>query len=286
MTYPAIESSRQSGRPVFLYRMVQGSLVWLFTTAARVIEFGGEDYKPSSVSSTELKQSSEMAKDGIRLTFPRTDEFASQFLGYSPDLVTTVTVFRLHTSDPDSEAIVYWKGRVASSKAAGARIELECESIFTSLRRPGLRARYQRSCRHALYGRGCRLDPEAFAVPGTLTAISANAVTVTVPEAATYEDGWFFGGMLRASDGALRLIVGHSGSTITLSRPLARLAQDLALAGYGNDYGNQYGSPVCKLYPGCDHSTATCLGKFDNLDNHGGFPFIPLKNPFGGSSIV
>lgn len=286
MTYQALESSRQSGRPVFLYRMVQGSLVWLFTTATRVIEFGGEEYLPSSVSGTELKQSSEMAKDGIRLTFPRTDEFASQFLGYAPDLVTTVTVFRLHTSDPDSEAIVYWKGRIASSKAAGAKIELECESIFTSMRRPGLRARYQRSCRHALYGRGCRLDPETFAVPGRPTAISANAVVVTVPEAAAFADGWFFGGMLRASDGALRLVVGHVGSTITLSRPLARLAQDIASAGYGNDYGNQYGGPACKLYPGCDHSTAACLGKFDNLDNHGGFPFIPLKNPFGGSSIV
>jgi hypothetical protein len=25
---------------------------------------------------------------------------------------------------------------------------------------------------------------------------------------------------------------------------------------------------------------STCQSRFDNLDNYGGFPFIPLKNPF------
>jgi len=41
-----------------------------------------------------------------------------------------------------------------------------------------------------------------------------------------------------------------------------------------------------KIYPGCDRVRATCESKFDNLDNFGGFPWIPTKNPFGGSSIV
>jgi hypothetical protein len=39
------------------------------------------------------------------------------------------------------------------------------------------------------------------------------------------------------------------------------------------------------LYPGCDHTTTTCDGKFSNLNNYGGFPHIPTKNPFGGSPI-
>ena len=44
------------------------------------------------------------------------------------------------------------------------------------------------------------------------------------------------------------------------------------------------------LYPvtlvaGCDHSMAVCAGRFDKLDNYGGFPFIPPKNPFDGTPV-
>ena len=39
------------------------------------------------------------------------------------------------------------------------------------------------------------------------------------------------------------------------------------------------------LYPGCDRTLATCTAKFGNSANFGGFPFIPTKNPFGGSPI-
>ena len=39
------------------------------------------------------------------------------------------------------------------------------------------------------------------------------------------------------------------------------------------------GTPVL-LTVGCDHSTQTCASRFGNLDNYGGFPAIPSKNPF------
>ena len=39
------------------------------------------------------------------------------------------------------------------------------------------------------------------------------------------------------------------------------------------------------LYPGCDHTRATCAAKFANLDNFGGFPWIPTRNPFDGGSL-
>jgi hypothetical protein len=39
------------------------------------------------------------------------------------------------------------------------------------------------------------------------------------------------------------------------------------------------------LFPGCDHTLATCSGKFSNTANYGGFPFMPTKNPFGGDPI-
>jgi hypothetical protein len=38
--------------------------------------------------------------------------------------------------------------------------------------------------------------------------------------------------------------------------------------------------------PGCDHTTgAAGCGKFNNVANFGGFPYIPTKNPHGGGPL-
>ncbi|MCP3868314.1 MAG: hypothetical protein GY703_09520, partial [Gammaproteobacteria bacterium] len=45
------------------------------------------------------------------------------------------------------------------------------------------------------------------------------------------------------------------------------------------------GGLAITLYPGCAHNPTACAA-FGNLDNYGGFWWIPGKNPMGGSSIV
>ncbi|MEW6169845.1 MAG: phage BR0599 family protein [Pseudomonadota bacterium] len=65
------------------------------------------------------------------------------------------------------------------------------------------------------------------------------------------------------------MIVAHSADSITL----AAVPPGLSV-----------GATVV-LYPGCDHTLSTCESKFGNSANFGGFPFIPTKNPFGGSPI-
>lgn len=281
MSYLSLETSAASGAPVLLYQFVAGDQVWRLTAAAEEMSYAGETWTPSAVSHGEITQSTELNKDGLSLEFPRTEAIAAEFLGYAPDAVVSVTVFRKHRGD--DEAVVYWRGRVVSSMAEGERVTLECESVFTSLRRPGLRARYQRSCRHALYGRGCGVDKTAHAVEGELTEVAQN--TVTVPVAAAEDDGHYLGGMLEFA-GIFRMITGHAGAVLTLSRPIQSLGEALVESGYGGSYGEHYGAMTVKIYPGCDRTRATCDGKFSNLDNFGGFSWIPLKNPFGGSSLV
>lgn len=284
MTYNAREDSVQSGSPVFLFQFVQGVLSWRYTSTAFPVNALGFTWTPTHLAPGNTSQSGDMTKDTMSLKFARDQEFARTFLGYTPDQVTTVTIYRGHINDPDGQFIAYWKGRVASFKATGDQVSIECEPIFTSLRRPGLRARWQRSCRFALYHRGCGLDPEQFGVDGMCTAV--DGVKIVVPEAATQPDGWFTGGMLKSPDGVLRYIVRHSGQNLELIRPVDSLTKAVAGGGYGMAYGEWYGGPGVRLYPGCDHSRGTCKDKFNNLDNYGGFPWIPSKNPFGGSSIV
>jgi uncharacterized phage protein (TIGR02218 family) len=127
--------------------------------------------------------------------------------------------------------------------------------------------------RHALYGRGCRLDIEAFFVTGTASARSG--LTVTVAEAALQADGWYRGGVLRHA-GLLGFITSHAGDALTLAGRMQELEAAI-------DSGAAV--PI-DIAPGCDLRRATCKNKFDNLLNHGGFPDIPGRNPFAGASII
>ncbi|XAQ48619.1 hypothetical protein [Xanthomonas phage vB_XeuM-YB23] len=270
MSYATIEASREQGAPVELYEFTQGLQRWAFASGAFEVVRDGVVYKPSSISRDRVKQSTDIFKNGIKVKFPRDDEFASQFLGFSPEEVTSLTIYRGHYGDPDQQFVIYWKGRVLSASAADSAIDLECEPVYTSIRRPGLRAKFEYGCRHVLYGRGCNVNRESYRHNGTVIGMSQGLNVVVSGVEGNYEDGWFAGGILVAPDGAARFIVSHTGGTVVLSRPLASLAGDQAV----------------RLYPGCNHLKTTCAAKFNNLPNFGGFPWIPTRNPFDGSSIV
>lgn len=68
----------------------------------------------------------------------------------------------------------------------------------------------------------------------------------------------------------MRYISAHLGSTVTLSNQIPELTA-----------GKQV-----EVYPGCDHTLATCRDKFGNHINFGGFPWIPGRNPFTSSSTI
>jgi len=284
MTYAAYDTSIQSGRVVELYEFVQGAITTRYTSRATDYSYGGHTWAAEAIGRSEIEQNHEINQAGIQISVPRNNAFAAQLLYGLMEQVCTVTIRRGFEDDADQEFAVYWKGRVAGSTAEDAQIQINCESVYTSLRRLGLRARYQRSCRHTLYRNGCGVDKAAHAVTGAIASLVG--VTLTVPIAAGYADGWFTGGMVEAPDGSLRFVMRHAGSVLLLSMAHIDLATDVAASGYGLNYGNFYGGVPAVLYPGCDLSTATCKDKFVNLANHGGFPYIPGRNPIDGSSIV
>lgn len=283
MTYDAYELSVQLGEPIELFEFIQGATAWRTTSHDQDVIWGGNTWTATPLGRSEIEQTDEMTKNALILRLPRTHAFAAQFIGQTPDQVTTLTLRRGHLSDPEAEFTVAWKGRVSGASVNGAEVELNCESIFTSLRRAGLRARYQIPCRHVLYGRGCNVDRAAYA---EISAASVVGVQVAASVASAQADGWYSGGMIVAPDGAARFIIAHVGAVLTLMRTFDSLQALTDNAGYGRNYGNYYGGVPVTLYPGCDHSKATCHDKFDNLPNYGGFPYIPARNPLDGHSIV
>jgi len=286
MTYATIEASAAGGRPYYLYQFVEGDQVWRFTSRASdwtsaASEGGALRWEAAAISHGDVVQTSEIERGRLELTWPLSHPFARRFLAPLGNRPVTLTIFRGH-EQVLGETVAHWKGRIVGAEVEGVRILLNCESVFSTLRRAGVRAKYQRLCRHALYGRGCGLDIAFHWQTGTVTSASGNALTI--PEAAGQPAGWFRGGVLRFG-AQLGFITGQVGPTLTLSRPMPELAATLAAP----EIDPATGDPiplVADIAPGCDLRAATCAAKFGNLPNFGGFPEIPGRNPFGGSSIV
>lgn len=270
MSYTNLELSTESGEPVELFEFRQGTNFWRYTTAPVEVIKTNQVYTPEYIKRDAVKQTDDTSKGGIKLTFPRTNKLAKSFLSVAPEGVTTLTIWRGHFSDSVEDYVAYWKGRVLKVSAGGSEISIECESVFTSLKRPGLRARYERSCRHGLYSKMCGVSMSSFKVTDTVISIDATEMEFNISDAGLQPDGTFTGGIITNMDGERRLITSHSSTTIRISRPFP-----ISLAGKQVD-----------LYPGCDKLKSTCISKFNNLNNFGGFPFIPYINPFSGRSVV
>ena len=266
MTYAGKELSVEDSAPILLFQFVQGGTTWRITNSATTIT-RTNPYYPAAITTSTFSQSGEMPRDTLTITLPISHSLSESFLGYSPDVITTVTVWRTHADD--SATLVYWKGRVANAKATATVVSLECEPIFSSLRRLGLSQTYQRTCRHALFGAGCMLDADDFDHAVTVTAVAGALLTIT--EAAAL--GTLVGGTFKAPDGTIRMITKHDGTAVTLMRRIKSL--DAALIAEPAGF-------AATVYHGCDRSAKTCDETYANLANFGGFIGIPQTNPMGG----
>lgn len=275
--YSTLETSDFGGEPFFLYEFTEAitESVTRFTSGPEDRVYTGDSGEPfsstftaSSVAHTEVHLTSAVEKQRVDFTFPTSNTFARSFVDGSFRNVTTVTLWRAMEQDPN-DVVAYWKGRIMGSRVEGERIVLSAESAYSSLRVAGLRARYQRTCRHVLYGSGCRLDYTDFDFATTVATITG-ARTLTLASVNGQANDYFTGGLLIIA-GSLFFIEAQTGVALTVS---TRLPDDLEV------------SDAVSIAPGCDRSRPTCEDKFDNVVNFGGFPYMPGKNPFQLSSIV
>lgn len=248
-----------------LYRFDENGTITTFTSSSRSVVHSGETYVPVAMGRKNITVTSELSKADITVSITINNSVAQRWLTTVLDETVLLTIFEKKGNNTPT---VIWKGRLATVKPDLKQINLVFDSIFTALKIPGLRRRYQRSCPHVLYGKGCLLDKANFATAGTITA--TDGLVLTIPAAALEVDGFYSSGILDDSGGKSRFITNHVGDQITLVRELAGLLV----------------SPAVILHAGCDRTLSICDTKFSNSLNFGGMPFIPIKNPFGGSSIA
>ena len=124
-----------------------------------------------------------------------------------------------------------------------------------------------RSCTHIFGDAGCGIALVDHTYAGTVSAIDSTGTVLTVPEFASLPDS-LQGGFLRVGQ-AVRMIVAHTGSSITLLSPIIGLEVGASVSGVA----------------GCQLTFAAC-SHYNNIANFLGFDLIPILNPFDSSSSI
>ena len=273
MTYSVFDKSSANGQPVELLEIQYGTAenqVVRTTSGDRDVEIAGKKYLAFTTSRDNFEdEGNPDDSNQLSIKVPRDHPFILAFdQGEFPGMVA-VRIKRMHLNDPDLGTFNMWSGRLVGVSFEPPWMVLGCEKIATSLSRTGCRIRYMRQCPHTLYMPRCWVDKQAHKTIAKVAAVSANKAQVTLTNILMPPAGYYVGGILELG-GVSRFVIAQNGVTLTLSRPLLTLAVDA----------------MVDVFPGCDRRAATCNSKFNNLDNYGGFDYIPPKGPFQGTSIV
>jgi len=271
VTFDAKETSANDGQPVEIYEFKRALDYYRYTSSFDDVTFDGRLYDAVTIKRSATNQTNEFSKTGLVVTARRDLVVGELFRITPPSDVVMLTVKRLHETDTDEEAAVVWIGRVLNAEWRRGEVVFSCEPVQTSLKRNGLRRRYQRSCPHTLYETPCGVSRSAHQLNATVGSISG--LTLTVPGVEANGDGYYSGGYIEWDEGAgikhKRFIPEQTGQILTLSIKIPNITP---------------GESV-KVFPGCPHVLAICNSRYGNKLNYGGMPWKPTKNPFGSDPV-
>ncbi|MBV8061451.1 MAG: DUF2163 domain-containing protein [Alphaproteobacteria bacterium] len=169
--------------------------------------------------------------------------------------------------DTSLGTIVMFSGHVSqvtpSRTEIGISVKSELELFDTQIPRD----MFQSGCLNTLYDPICSLNKASFAVTGTV-ASSGLLSTVTVVANMSQADGYFSLGTIQftsgANSGLSRSVRTGSASSGVTTFALMNALPNVPAAG-----------DTFTAWPGCDKLQSTCTGKFSNVVNFRGFPYVP-----------
>lgn len=264
MSYDAKEHLGYGGDPYELFLFQTVGSTFLLTSAEEAIVYLSQSYVPTTITRSELEHSNEVISGQIKVYIPKDHPLALLLLPYLPPTPIAITIFGSHYSD--SETVVLFTGVVASARFTD-QCELTCNSAQYLLQRKIPQATYQSSCSHIFGDAGCGADLAAHTYAGSVSAVSADGTVLTIPAFASLPDSLRAGYLKHGND--YRMVVGHSGSTVTLLSAIPGLLAGVSVTATA----------------GCQLDFATC-GHYGRTNSFLGFDLIPTINPFDGSASI
>jgi hypothetical protein len=247
-------------KPVQLFRFSEDETIWTVTSANKAQMYNGENYTHVNIGRNRIKSSSDSNSKTVEVSVDFDNPMGKRWLTTVLDTNVSLVIYRIDSGIVTIES----QGKLSGTKTEDNKIIL----VFDSSTFDARGAVVQKTCSHVHYGRGCFKNKADVAVAGTVLTVSDSVVTVDT--ASSKPEGYFNAGMIADSSGVLRFITSHVGTVLTLSRALSSLTVCMSV----------------NLYPGCPRTTTACKDIFDNLPNHGGYPWIPSIDPYDGTPIA
>lgn len=240
----------------YLYEFVAAPTTARYTSANVNVTYSGNVYTAQPIVCS-------MIDGGVRnsratITLDDTLYPASAYVFGAPTQSVAVTIRRL------SGAIVFagFVGACELRPRDSRRAKLECVAhLAKGVMVP--RRRIAPGCGHDLGDARCGVNLAALGVAGTSVTVSPDRRTITSAAWGAAASGYYTAGRMTLGQESM-FIVEHDGSDLRLLRPFVAT------------------SGVYTAFPGCDKSIGTCVARFANGNNFGGFPSIPNYNPTRG----
>ncbi|MFA7177487.1 MAG: phage BR0599 family protein [Smithellaceae bacterium] len=259
--YIALETADES-TPIEVYKFWTADDTWHLTDGDAPFVYDGDTYLPAAISRGPVTQNEDPASNTCTITMSRLTEPAVQYVASLPMHTMRVMITRLHRTQDPLEGEVKFAGFVGTPTVKGAEVQAACVSIAKWMDQPIPNYRLQPLCNASLFDDECGLTAADYQTDGTIVAANETGTVLTADEFALEDDGYFELGHVLIN-GHRRMITQHIGTSVTLRYPIPV-----------PDAGDAFSA-----WPGCNGAISTCLAKFNNKDNHRGYPDMPLDNP-------
>lgn len=280
MSYNEYESSVHHGEPVNLFLFTYGTAAseyYAYCDAEVSITVEGKEYLPVPIDRDAINSSGTLDKSGLSVGVDGFAEVAELFRVYPPSQPVSLVIRQGHIGDPDAEFAVIWTGRVLSCMWEDDIAKLTCEPVSTSMQRTGLRRHYQYGCPHALYmgtaAGGCRASKAAATVTTTAVTITGSLITLPSDWNSLFPKSKFINGIVEWTNAI--------GSVVR--RSILKVNEATNVIMIGGPIPDMDEGDTISVILGCNHQMDDCSNLHHNINDFGGQPYIPTKNPFGNT---
>jgi len=264
--YPTATSVGQIG---YSEPLMHGDAVYRMNDSENSVTVSARVWPSLNVSDNGFRFSGQATADGYEVTLPADHVLARKFRGTPPSQTIALTVYDVHATDGALQAQVVWVGEVAQCRRPSVeKAVFQCVTIAAAFQRTGLRLAWEKNCPHMVYDSQCKLNIRDHSVARTITEI----VSGTQIRLDSALDDSYLGGIISWTTAE------QYSDSLGISAVAGMLVTVFGLT------DKLIGITAVSCAKGCARTIAACTA-FDNLNNYGGAPHMPERNPFDGQPL-
>ena len=256
------EASQRKPIEVFHFWTYDEATHWRYTSYDKPIAYGAATYNPAFITRAEVDKNIDLSISRCNIDVSNIDSLVADDLTTPQTQRIWAEVYKLHSEDL-TLAKVMFLGFIKRTIFDGGNCRIECTGFEEFLHRIVPKDRYQPTCNKTVFDDKCTLNKATYATIATVTAVSADGMTVTCTQVSAQAVDYYKLGYIKAADAERRLVAGSSGANLSMRFPVSSIASGDAVT----------------VYPGCDRLITTCNAKYSNQENFLGHPYMPIDNP-------